>query len=184
MIYIHNIIKIKYVNEGYLPNYPYHMISDHEMCTAFLNTSSNSFFTDNYPCVSESIKTEYTSLVTAIQYHIDKYLESAHTQSQYEIPDWVYSYMLGTVISVNSDPLDIHDLLVLLGCDNISDTFSDVAATLCYKESNQWLRKRPTFNGDSRYIMYHGKRIDLRPPTMFGEPHVIKSARLRTSNAM
>lgn len=37
MSYIHDIIKIKYVREGWLPNWPYHLISEQEMCDAFLS---------------------------------------------------------------------------------------------------------------------------------------------------
>ncbi len=32
----HDIIKIQYSREGYLPDYPYHMISDREMFNAFI----------------------------------------------------------------------------------------------------------------------------------------------------
>ena len=36
-MFIHDLIKIKYIREGYLPNYPYHMISDEEVFNAFIN---------------------------------------------------------------------------------------------------------------------------------------------------
>ena len=32
----HDIIKITYVREGYLKNFPHHLISDEEMCVAFI----------------------------------------------------------------------------------------------------------------------------------------------------
>ena len=35
--YIYNLIKIKYIREGYLPDLPYHLISDNEMYDAFLS---------------------------------------------------------------------------------------------------------------------------------------------------
>lgn len=41
MSLVHDLIKIKYVREGYLPNYPYHLISDSEMCDAFINNELN-----------------------------------------------------------------------------------------------------------------------------------------------
>ena len=48
-------IKIKYTREGYLPNYPYHMISDEEMFKAFLDVENQSgFFYDNYPILEDS----------------------------------------------------------------------------------------------------------------------------------
>jgi hypothetical protein len=60
MSLIHDIIKIKYTRLGYLPNYPYHLISDAEMFDAFINLSGTDdssgssdyverFFTDYYP---------------------------------------------------------------------------------------------------------------------------------------
>ena len=42
---VHDLIKIKLVRAGYLPNYPYHLISDKEMCEAFI--SANSVDTSN-----------------------------------------------------------------------------------------------------------------------------------------
>ena len=47
MSLIHDIIKIKYINLGYLPNYPYHMISDREMFDAFIDLSSNEDSSDS-----------------------------------------------------------------------------------------------------------------------------------------
>lgn len=35
MSFIHDIIKIKYIREGYLSNIPYHLVSDEEMFYAF-----------------------------------------------------------------------------------------------------------------------------------------------------
>ena len=37
MSFVHDVIKIKYAREGYLPDLPYHLISDEEMCDAFIN---------------------------------------------------------------------------------------------------------------------------------------------------
>ena len=39
MSFIHDIIKIKYSKLGYLPSYPYNLISDKEMFQAFINLS-------------------------------------------------------------------------------------------------------------------------------------------------
>ena len=61
MSLLHDIIKIKYTRLGYLPNYPYHLISDEEMFNAFIDLDSESasgsgspsteayFFEDYYP---------------------------------------------------------------------------------------------------------------------------------------
>ena len=78
MTFIHNNIKIKYVNLGYLPNWPYHLISDEEMFDAFMSNvvidksecrydetsksyvgskleSGQGFFFDNYPLLDEEV---------------------------------------------------------------------------------------------------------------------------------
>ena len=57
MSYIHDIIKIKYVREGWLPNWPYHLISDQEMCDAFLKQDirvipQSLFLVDSYDKLS------------------------------------------------------------------------------------------------------------------------------------
>lgn len=159
----HDSIKIKYIREGYLPNYPYHMISDEEMCNAFMNVEEETgYFFDNYPLLTESLKHEYDELVKCISSELNKLILS--NDASYEMPDWVYSYMLGSVISVNSDKLDIHDMLVLMGIDNIDDEFLPEAQKECLRYSKEWVN-----------------RANNRPPTIFGEPHVIKSLRLMDS---
>lgn len=197
MIFIHNIIKIRYSQEGYLPNYPYHLISDGEMCDAFLyyptvddldevdpNTSIEDqlweafqtservmYFKDNYPYPFNGCErggklvAEYRKLVEAINWHIQR-LKSSVTD-EYELPDWVYSYMLGAVIGPMSDKRDIHDLLVLLGTDNTDDDFNDWCAQASNRASIFWMSKIPE------------ETQKHRPPTIFGEPHVIKYLRLR-----
>lgn len=156
-------IKIKYTREGYLPNYPYHMISDEEMFKAFLDVENQSgFFYDNYPILEESLIPEYNALIAEMQRQINAALKS--DDDDIEVSDWIYTYMLGQVISVNSEKADIHDLLVLLNEDNIDDEFLPEAQRACYNISKAWVNK-----------------IASRPPTMFGEPHVIKYLRLLDS---
>lgn len=176
MSMIHTIIKINLSKEGYLPNLPPHLISDSEMCDAFLpklgsdDHENPSYFYDNYPCISDSLSAEYEELVSCIDYHINQLRQS--TQDMYILPDWVYSYMLGRVVSVNSSIRDKHDLLVLLNLDNIDDNFTEAAALSCLSISREWLRKLPS------------DRLNHRPPTMFGENHVIKSLRLGISEVI
>lgn len=160
---IHTIIKINYVREGYLPNHPYHLISDEEMFEAFLSDDENCFFTVNYPCMYDDFKDSYEELRSAIQYHINEYIQSDHT---YVIPDWVYSYMTRSVVTIDSDTADRHDLLALLNLDNINDIITKEAMESCLSISTSWVHKLPP------------TRNNHRPPTMFGEPHVIKSLRL------
>ena len=191
---------MKFVLEGYLPNYPYHLISDEEMCDAFLtypdydfrtpdevladvtlsddeiwdrflNGDEPCYFKDNYPYISYedipdvegSSLDHYRALVTAIADNLKMLKESL--DDSYVLPDWIYSYMLGSVISVNSSQLDKHGMFVMMGVDNDFDEYRYDSARACYCVSKQWLERTD--------------RITKRPPTMFGEPHVIKSLRLQ-----
>lgn len=175
---LHNIIKMNYVREGYLPNYPYHMISDAEMFNAFLpvgtlpeDTSSlTGYFLDHYPCEYDTLSAEYKELVSALRYHLDKYLKES--DEEYQIPNWVYSYMIGEVVGPTSSIPDKHDLLVLMNVDNIDDVMTKEACESCLEISKEWVSKLPP-----------AKNIK-RPPTIFGEPHVIKSLRLKAVNVI
>ena len=69
---IHDVIKMNYIRMGYLPDYPYHLISDKEMCDAFLNDGDFSYFADNYPCVDPSLQDEYDELVNNLKWHLEK----------------------------------------------------------------------------------------------------------------
>lgn len=137
------------------------------MLDAFFRDTPN-FFTDTYPCPRD-MELQYKELKSAIQYHIDLY-QAAQTSeistSGYLLPDWVYSYMLGAVIGPNSHEYDRHDLFVLLDLDNMEDEFNSAIYAKIYKTSAQWIQKLST------------SEREYRPPTMFGEPHVIKSLRL------
>lgn len=161
MSLINDLIKIKYVREGYLPNWPYHLISYQEMCDAFL--SDTGYFATNYPCVDPTLQDIYDNLFNYISQTIDNALNTA--SDSFELPNWIYSYMLGNVISINSSKQDIHDLLILLNADNIDDDWTPLASRLCYQVSTEWLGKAVN-------------SIDNRPPTIFGEMHVIKSLRV------
>ncbi len=178
--FIHDLVKINLVNEGYLPNYPYHLISDNEMCEAFLSKNKTGYFFDAYPCLVPEYSGDnkaYGELERSIRYHISCLKQS--TDSEYTLPDWVYSYMLGKTISIFSDKLDIHDLICPMGVDNIDDEFTADASRRCFEESNKWL-KQTHVNCDDKeqYVMFESMKTNLRPPTMFGEPHVIKSVRI------
>lgn len=170
---VHDLIKIKLTKAGYLMNYPYHMISDKEMCDAFMKDGKGYFY-DTYSIhiIDPSLHEAYETLKLSIEYHLN--LLKTASDDTYVLPDWVYSYMLGYVISIHSDPLDIHDLITPLGVDNIDDIFDDRASVACYEVSKRWLRQTQI----QEMVEWNGKQVDLRPPTMFGEPHIIKSIRL------
>ena len=158
---LHDIIKIKYSREGYLPNYPYHLTSDREMIEAF--TKENGYFDVNYPCITEELREQYDTLKAFIFDHLNKYLSG----EVIEILPWVYGYMMGEVISINSKSEDITMLYNYFNMSieaNMDLAFNEEVATNCYSISDTYIKKLT------------GKNI--RPACMFGEPHVIKSLRL------
>lgn len=161
---VNESIKIKYVEEGYLPNYPYYLISDKEMIKAFLR-EDDGYFAMNYPCDDENLIDAYQLLLTEITYHLNQYL----ADNKYNIPSWVYSYMIGDAVCDNSSQLDKHSLFTMLNLDNINDEFTPQIYESVYEVSQNWLRKLPA------------DKLEHRPPTMFGEPHVIKSLKLQTA---
>ena len=197
---IHDILKIKYVDLGYIKkNYPYHLISDEEMFNAFIDLGNTKFnettsiidptvrFFDNYypnpfvfgdyyvktktnPDGSEteirvSLPEEYDNLKQAIIDSINDYLKYYGTaeEDDHKVPNWVYTYMLGEVVYQESDYLDIEDTLALLGCSNIDNLFTKEACVACYATSVNYVASLTT---------------GIRPPTVFGEPHVIKKLRM------
>lgn len=194
---IHDILKIKYVNLGYIKkNYPYHLISDEEMFNAFIDVGTGfngnlidpnvRFFDMYYPnpfaeedviykkrnakgeVIEEiSLSGEYTKLKSYIISVIRNYLKYQGTPAadKYTIPDWIYTYMLGEVVYQQSEYLDIYDTLALLGCSNLDNEFTQEACVNCYATSLNYISTLTT---------------GLRPPTVFGEPHVIKNLRMNT----
>lgn len=180
----HDIIKIRLSRQGYLPDYPPHLISDEEMCDAFLpyqydDTAPTdgyddcmlqdiNYFRDKYPLITPDLLAAYKALVAAIAYHLNKLKQSQ--DDTYTLPNWVYSYMLGEALTSDSDQRDLHDMFVMLGTDNLFDEYTPECAVACYKESTLWIQK-----------LSEAKR-DHRPPTFFGEPHVLKSLRLKAAD--
>ena len=190
---VHDIIKIKYVQLGYIQkNYPYHLISDEEMFNAFIDLGTgftsnlidpdSRFFDMNYPNPfavadgeipdespeeSDEYYDAYGDLREYIISSINAYLKYYGTaeESEHQIPDWVYTYMLGEVIYEQSDYLDKEDMLKLLGHSNIDNIFTPAACVACYKTSLNYISTLTT---------------GIRPPTVFGEPHVIKQLRMES----
>lgn len=235
-MFIHDIIKIEYIRQGYLPDFPYHLISDEEMFNAFIvdelkvtkeealkikkgqstlwdapktyinlyklasfefitegteqmlvirgsrsklaefnesvglnckcELSPECYFATNYPLLYDKFDSEYTSLVEAIYYHIQAHLDSADSIDVIAVPDWIYSYMHGSVVGPNSSEIDVHYLLGLLNLDNLEGEFTEKVCSSCLEISSKWVKKLPP------------SKSTMRPPAMFGELHVIKSLRI------
>ena len=242
-MFVHDLIKINLIENGYLPDYPYHLISDAEMIDAFMGKKHDNYFgqdfmigyfVDNYPTIAYNNTTEYKNLrpaydnlVLSIYCYLQLYLLHKANNELYTIPDWVYSYMLGQVISINSDKLDIHDLITPLGVDNISDDYNADCALAVFDESVSWIQRVGinsniavptkyktaleyklqgyyiTVRGNNLFTLFQNgtqypdpanpdpslpdyniwnrpsETMCTRPPTLFGEPHVIKSIRIR-----
>lgn len=188
---VHDLIKIKLAREGYLPNYPYHLISTEEMFGSIGIDEPKSgfyqFFDDYYPKPDDSeLSQVWEELHKTIVFYLQRYLYDRDLK----IPDWVYSYMLGAVIGPQSEVLDIHDLILPLNVDNIDDEFDIEQEQACYLVSKRWIAQTQqkveyeiTKEDIETYklpvsLFKDGDKIQLRPPTIFGEPHVIKSVRL------
>ena len=166
-MFIHDVIKMMYINMGYLPGQPYYLISDKEMFDAFLR--EDGFFNDFYPCPSESLQEAYSNLRQYIVDSISNYLNG----SESELPAWIYSYMIMRPITYDSDIADIAYLNNLANIDSPSGApqFTEELAESCYEVSQKWLQKQPS-------------KASHRPPTMFGETHVTKSLRLDQANIL
>ena len=164
-------IKIQYTREGYLPNYPYHMISDEEMCDAFIKLPED------------------------IQEYITSDFFGPDSESTKLTVDWFQSYLNSTDIMYFKDHYPLIDESIRTWYkelvnrifyeiqefkNNLSDDrelpnwvysyMFGVAigpAIECYRISKDWLRRLIVPEGETQ-----------RPPTMFGEPHVLKSIRL------
>ena len=192
MSFIHDSIKLVYSDMGYLPGYPYYLISDDEMFEAFIKEGG--FFDDYYPCPYSEPYPEspityedptkdredperyyhvsmYDEYVKLRQYIVDT-IRSYQAKEIDTIPNWIYSYMLGNPIGIQSEDLDLYYLNDLLGFDSKQyPEFTEATATSCFNVSYAWIKKQPT-------------KDRKRPVTMFGEPHVIKSLRLDQANIM
>lgn len=121
-----------------------------------------SYLKDHYPLPDESIKKEYDALVGEMKNQMITFLQTDPVDAT--MSDWIYSYMLGVVINNHSSVEDRHYLLTMIHMDNLFDEIRLPEYKEIYQISKKWL----------------GKNEEKRPPTMFGEPHVIKSIRLQT----
>jgi len=179
-MFIYDLIKIRYSSSGFLPNTPYHLISDKEMFDAFIHNDMN-YFSWNYPDILKDTdlgSAPYLALKRSLLYHVGKAIASIGSEDVYIPPDWVLSYMLGNVIGKRSDYEDIRDLGVAFGITDTSEGFTPEIAKYCYYTSKRWLL-RSHIGGTAEY---DGDTIETRPPTMFGEPHVIKAIRLNETS--
>ena len=185
MSFIHDVIKIEYIKQGYLPDYPYHLISDEEMFDAFIPPGDDyaGYFGYMYPeppatyyASANELLRKYEELLRSIKYHIAQ----KKAAPEYVLPDFIYTYMLGAAVGIRSSSYDIHDIITPLGVENADDEYTDVAMEMVYRESKSYLSSVQA----SSTVEYDGHTVDLRPPTIFGEPHVIKSIRQRQSSGV
>ena len=204
---IHDTIKILYTKLGFLPNYPYHLISDEEMCRAFIDCiiiseDERPKFTGFFYYYYTRMTGVFGSLWYRLAYSL--YYYTCLLADEQQVPDWVYTYMLGRVVCEKSDTLDKHDLFVSLNADNIDDTFTEEQYNACFYASSKWIigthasesQYSASGSGNGEHIITEddlkikgvsklfklGDMVQLRPTTVFGEPHVIKYARLQNTS--
>lgn len=198
---IEDLVKIKYSEEGYLPNIPPHLISNREMCEAFILNDIN-FFTMTYPLKNSLLTNEYDSLINTMKYHICRYVSELDGWSSLELPNWVWSYMVGSVINDSSGEKDKSLLIDYLGLKDLENEMNEEVEWACYSISKKWCNRIPEserivsiddiFKSIDRKLHklvveemeYWGvkvsekRQIDTRSPGMFGEGHIIKTLRL------
>ena len=217
--FLHNIIKNELSELGYLPNLPYHLISDSEMFDAFIRepesqirdpdmaeevgqymlrkasdnydnlvgVASGCMFHDYYPpFIDDSTGTSvYFNLVNCILRCIH-----AYTEFGYEIPDWVYAYMLRAVIGPKSSYDDICSLQSMLGL-TVTGEFSIETAESCLLISRETTK---LYDGSALPMGLYTKHSRINralddaaglsndtqrdcPITIFGDLNVIKYLR-------
>lgn len=171
---IEDIAKVKYADEGYMPNFPPHLLSREELCDAFI-LSDASYFNMNYKCLADDLEEPYALLRASIEYHVKGYLDKVNPV---DLPMWVWSYVLGEAVCNASDELDRHSMLTALNCDNTADVIDGEVQRYCYDISKAWCQRLPK---QEREVVIDGQVKLLRPPTMFGEPHVLKVLRISPS---
>lgn len=159
-------IKIKYIQTGYLRDWPYHLISDNEMMDAFIFNKDN-FFDDNYSIDTNDVELQelHAALRNDILYFVN--IAKQHNDASL-LPTWVISYMLGIVVSGTSNLKDIDDLIELSNLSGVipAGQFNDILYRSNSNISRDWIAKLPS------------TKKEHRPVSIFGEPHVIKSLRL------
>lgn len=166
-MFIHDTIKRLYSNMGYLPGYPYYLISDAEMFDAFLKEGG--FFNDFYPCPSSELQGPYNLLREYIVEKITQFRSGILDT----LPSWIYSYMIMRPITFDSSEDDVAYLTDLAGLQTElgAPEFNAEVAAKCYEISTKWIQKQPS-------------KYSHRPPTMFGETHVTKCLRLDQANIL
>lgn len=190
MSYILDTVKIHLSEMGYLPNYPYHLISDRELFDCFLQLDESEdelkpirsgVFQSFYPLSEEAksdelIYSSYLQLANSLRSAFDDYLNEKIT----DLPNWCYYYLVRSAISDASDVRDKHDLFVLMDEDNLDDIFTTTIHRICIaisKKVQDDARINPVNhvdspNSDSTYIV-------TRPLTPFGDPDIVKYLRIQ-----
>ena len=116
MNYIHDIIKIMYVREGYLPNYPYHLIADDEMMFAFLHNKKKRNYIDT--SLSVSSWEEAISVFSQFRgYFMDRYMTPYLKRLVDDMFPFDNDYYLAIVLFVNN---------IYSWCLQVTDATSEV----------------------------------------------------------
>lgn len=191
---IHDILKIKYVQLGYIiKNYPYHLISDEEMFNAFikLNDTFESslidpegirFFDMYYPNPFADKDDEGHDIPPADESLLPYY--NAYLKLKQDIIDRINDYLAYANTSEADDHLIPNWVYTYMLGEVVyqNSDYLDIQDTLellgCSNLDNEFTIKAciTCYNTSKKYIS--SLTTGFRSPTVFGEPHVIKYLRM------
>ena len=197
MTLIHDIIKIKYSNLGYLPGYPYHMISDKEMFDAFIDLSVEEysdedeipsgeyFFEDNYPNpFAGDNDLTYKQLNREGKAVTEVDLSSEYKKLRKYIVKVINAYLTyhNTELAANyTIPYWVYTYMlgeVVYNNSEYQDIYDTLALLGANNIDNQFTNKSCALCYATSYKYISKKTLGNRPLSVFGEPHVIKQLRL------
>lgn len=198
-MFVHDVIKIQYNRSGYLPDRPYHLVSDEEMCDAFIKLpdSVQSYITPDY--FGPTVDTTKTTIDWFQAYLNDKddtmffrdnypyidlslidYYKALVNRIFYEIQEFKNNLSSDRVLP---DWVYSYMLGICIGPMSdkldIHDMISDMGVDNIDDEYNvscaiQCLRISNLWL--KKLVLPEGEVP--RPPAMFGEPHVLKAIRI------
>ena len=196
MTLVHDIIKIKYSNLGYLPGYPYHMISDREMFDAFIDLSVDEygdedkipsgvyFFEDNYPNPFIENNLTYKQLDKEGEVTTEADLSLEYKKLRKYIVKVINAYLTyhNTELAASyTIPNWVYTYMlgeVVYNNSEYQDIYDTLALLGDNNIDNKFTSKSCALCYATSYKYISKKTVGNRPLSVFGEPHVIKQLRL------
>lgn len=192
---VHDILKIKYVNLGYIKkNYPYHLISDEEMFNAFIDLG-NSEFNANTKIINPKVR--FFDMNYPNPFDKDDYYEKRNAAGEvierinlYDVYNNLKSYIVSLInrylsLYGTSSEVSLPDWVycymlgeVVYQKSEYLDVYDTLALLGCSNLDNEFTKEAcvACYKTSLNYIST--LTTGIRPATVFGEPHVIKQLRL------